>query len=127
MIMTSAADRPQAVTLSDKLDAFDALWSPKRIARVNDYEVKLAKGEGDFPRHEHTDTDELFLVLKGSLTIRMDAGDVVLGPGELYVIPRGVEHAPHAAPGTAFLLLEPAGVVNTGDAGGLLTATVEDI
>jgi mannose-6-phosphate isomerase-like protein (cupin superfamily) len=99
----------------------------KRIATLNDYEVKLVKLQGDFPWHDHQDTDELFFVISGQLTIRLRDRDVVLGPGELFVVPRGVEHSPEAAEETAIMLLEPAGVVNTGAAGGPRTATVQTL
>ncbi len=99
------------VNLADKL-------SRGAVARVNDYEVKLAKLKGEFVWHTHEDTDELFLVISGQLTIQLRDGDVVLGPGELFVVPRGVEHCPVADEETAILLFEPAGTTNTGDAGG---------
>ncbi|MGP8296830.1 cupin domain-containing protein [Streptomyces inhibens] len=88
------------------------------MADLNDYEVKLAKLKGEFVWHTHDDTDELFLVISGRLTIRLRDGDVVLEPGELFVVPRGVEHCPVADEETAILLFEPAGTLNTGDAGG---------
>jgi mannose-6-phosphate isomerase-like protein (cupin superfamily) len=113
--------------LAQLLARFDEQWSPKRIATLNDYEVKLVKVQGEFVWHEHADTDELFLVLSGRLTIQLRDGDVVLGPGELFVVPKGVQHCPRADEETAILLLEPAGVVNTGEAGGPMTATVEEL
>ncbi len=90
-------------------------WSPEVVARLNDYEVKVAKLSGEFVRHRHSETDELFLVLSGTLTIRMDDGDVTIGPGEFYVVPRGVEHQPVADGEVHVVLVEPTGVVNTGD------------
>lgn len=87
--------------------------------------VKVFEAAGEFTWHEHADTDELFLVLTGELTILMDAGDVVLGPGDLYVVPRGVRHCPRSVDGATGMLLEPAGVANTADAGGALTAPVD--
>lgn len=113
--MTSS---PVPVNLADKLSQFSDLWSQKKVADLNDYEVKLAKLKGEFVWHSHEDTDELFLVISGRLTLQLRDGDVVLGPGELYVVPRGVEHCPVADEETAVLLLEPAGTLNTGDAGG---------
>src|SRR5262249_35843036 len=86
-------DRAAKINLVAALALFDGHWKPKRVATVNDYEVKLAKVRGEFVRHVHADTDELFLVVHGRLTIRMDAGDVTLEPGELYVVPRGVPGA----------------------------------
>ena len=116
-----------ALNLATLLERFDDQWSPKRIATLNDYEVKLAKVQGEFVWHDHPDTDELFLVISGRLTIQLRDRDVVLEPGELFVVPRGVEHCPKAEGETAILLLEPAGVVNTGAAGGPLTAVVETL
>lgn len=116
---TSAAPAaPSAVNIADKLAQFSELWSQRKIADLNDYEVKLAKLQGEFVWHLHEDTDELFLVVSGRLTIQLRDGDVVLGPGELYVVPKGVEHCPRAEEETAILLLEPAGTANTGNAGG---------
>ncbi|MFF7153895.1 cupin domain-containing protein [Streptomyces sp. NPDC008139] len=120
--MTAPTRKPAApVTIADKLTQFSDLWSQRKIADLNDYEVKLAKVHGEFVWHEHEDTDELFLVVSGRLTIQLRDGDVVLGPGELYVVPKGVEHCPRADEETAILLLEPAGTLNTGSAGGPLT------
>lgn len=115
------------VDLNEKLGLFSEHWSPKLVARLNDYEVKLVKVKGDFVWHTHEETDELFLVLDGELTIQLRGRDVVLGPGQLFVVPRGVEHCPRADKEVTALLLEPAGVVNTGDAGGPLTAAVDAI
>lgn len=115
------------VDLDSKFALFAEPWSPKLVARVNDYEIKLVRLEGEFVWHTHEDTDELFLVVEGQLTIQLRDRDVVLGPGQLFVVPRGVEHCPRADHEVKALLLEPAGVVNTGDAGGDLTAVVEAI
>ncbi|WP_405440741.1 cupin domain-containing protein [Streptomyces avidinii] len=106
------------VNIAEKLAGFTEQWAPRRIARVNDYEVKVARIEGEFVWHTHEDTDELFLVVGGTLTIRLRDGDVVLGPGEMYVVPRGVEHCPAAREEAQILLFEPAGTVNTGAEGG---------
>ncbi|NEE33014.1 cupin domain-containing protein, partial [Streptomyces sp. SID7982] len=84
------------VNLGDKLSQFNELWSQKKVAVLNDYEVKLAKLKGEFVWHTHEDTDELFLVISGRLTIQLRDTDVVLEPGELFVVPRGVEHCPVA-------------------------------
>ena len=97
------------------------------VARLNDYEVKLVRIEGEFVWHSHQDTDELFLVLAGELTIQLRDRSVTLGPGQLYVVPRGVEHCPRADGEVKAMLLEPAGVINTGDASGDLTATVTEV
>ncbi|MEV0368624.1 cupin domain-containing protein [Streptomyces sp. NPDC050636] len=114
----------QPVNLAEKLSLFSELWSQRKIADLNDYEVKLAKLHGEFVWHTHEDTDELFLVISGRLTIQLRDGDVVLAPGELFVVPRGVEHCPKADEETAILLLEPTGTLNTGDAGGARTRPV---
>jgi mannose-6-phosphate isomerase-like protein (cupin superfamily) len=116
-----------AINLDEALTRFDDLWSPKRIGTLNDYEIKLVKVQGEFVWHQHADTDELFLVLAGELTIQLRDRDVVLGPHEMFVVPRGVEHCPRADAPVSALLLEPRGVVNTGDAGGELTARVVDL
>ena len=113
----------RVVDLRDKLSLFSEHWSPKVVATMNDYEVKVAKVKGEFVWHSHADTDELFLVVDGYLTIRLPDGEVSLGPGQLFVVPRGVEHCPVAADEASIVLIEPAGVVNTGEAGGDLTAT----
>ncbi|AXK35015.1 cupin domain-containing protein [Streptomyces armeniacus] len=123
--MTAAPHVP--VNLADRLSRFSDLWSQKTVAGVNDYEVKIAKLKGEFVWHRHEDTDELFLVISGRLTIRLRDGDVVLEPGELFVVPRGAEHCPVADEETAILLLEPAGTLNTGDAGGPLTKAAEPL
>jgi mannose-6-phosphate isomerase-like protein (cupin superfamily) len=112
------------VDIAEKLSLFSEHWSPKVIAQLNDYEIKLVKVKGEFVWHTHEDTDELFLVIDGTLTIQLRDGDVTLRPGQLYVVPRGVEHCPIAEGEVAAMLIEPAGVVNTGDAeGSNLTAT----
>ena len=112
----------EPVHLESALASFDDTWSPRTVATVNDYDVRVFKAEGEFTRHSHPDTDELFLVLAGELTIRLDDGDVVLGPGQLYVVPRGVPHQPWSEHGASALLLEPSATVNTGDNPGALTA-----
>ncbi|MEU6854515.1 cupin domain-containing protein [Actinacidiphila alni] len=119
--MTAPTRKTAPVNIADKLAQFSDLWSQRTIAALNDYEVKVAKVHGEFVWHEHEDTDELFLVVSGRLTIQLRDGDVVLGPGEIYVVPKGVEHCPKADEETAILLLEPKGTLNTGSAGGPLT------
>jgi mannose-6-phosphate isomerase-like protein (cupin superfamily) len=113
------------VNLDLMLARFSERWSPKTIAQVNDYEIRIVKVQGEFTWHRHADTDEFFLVLGGQLTIQMRDCDVVLGPRDLFVVPRGVEHCPRADTETEVLLFEPGSAVNTGDAGGELTAEVE--
>ena len=106
--------------------AFSEHWSPKVVARLNDYEIKVVKVKGEFVWHTHDDTDELFLVLDGELIIQLRDGDVTLRPGQMYVVPRGVEHCPIADGEVQAVLIEPVGVVNTGSAGGPLTAAYDD-
>jgi mannose-6-phosphate isomerase-like protein (cupin superfamily) len=106
----------QPIRFADKLAAFDDQWQPKVIAEMNDYQFKLAKIEGEFVWHRHPDTDETFVVLAGEMIIEMRDGSVRLGAGEMFVVPRGVEHKPYAARECSILLIEPRGVVNTGDA-----------
>jgi mannose-6-phosphate isomerase-like protein (cupin superfamily) len=114
------------VDIAEKLSLFSEHWSPKTVARLNDHEIKVVKVQGEFTWHTHHDTDELFLVINGQLTIRMRDGNVTLGPGQLFVVPRGVEHCPVTEGEAHAVLIEPAGVVNTGDAGGSLTAAADD-
>ena len=112
------------VNLAEKFGQITDPWSPRIAAQINDYHVKLAKLSGEFVWHKHDETDELFLVIKGRLTMRLRDGDVTLGAGEMYVVPRGVEHCPVADEPCEVLLIEPAGTINTGDAGG--DKTVDD-
>ena len=112
----------QALNLQNKLKLVDELWSPRVIAEMNDYQFKLVRVEGDFVWHDHPDTDETFIVLDGSLRIDFRDGQVVVNAGEMFVVPAGVEHRPCAQSEVKILLIEPRGVVNTGAAGGELTA-----
>lgn len=116
---------PSVVNLANKAEGVDALWSPRIVARLNDYDVKVARIEGEFVWHSHPDTDEAFLVLAGELRIELRDGSVVLGPGDLYVVPRGVEHRPVADRECRIALIEPTGTVNTGDVGGPRTAPTD--
>jgi mannose-6-phosphate isomerase-like protein (cupin superfamily) len=111
-----------AINFRDKLKLFDEHWSPRVIAEMNDYQFKLVKLQGDFVWHDHPDTDETFIVLEGEMRIDFRDGQVLLGSGDMYVVPRGVEHKPFAEKEVKVLLVEPRGVVNTGDQGGDLTA-----
>jgi mannose-6-phosphate isomerase-like protein (cupin superfamily) len=110
------------IDLAGALAAFEEPWSPRTVAVLNDYDVRVAKAHGEFTRHSHPETDEFFLVVRGTLTIRMDDGDVELGPGQMYVVPRGVPHQPVSASGADVLLIEPSATVNTGDTPSELTA-----
>lgn len=105
------------VNLDEKFAAFHDHWSPKIVGQINDLHLKAVKLQGEFVWHTHHETDEFFLVRSGTLIIRLrDAEDVTLGPGEFFVVPRGHEHCPVAPEECEILLLEPAGVINTGDA-----------
>ncbi|MBE7381178.1 MAG: cupin domain-containing protein [Leptolyngbya sp. SIO1E4] len=112
----------KALNLEEKFNLFSEQWTPKVIAEMNDYQFKLVKIEGDFVWHDHPDTDETFIVLEGNLRIDFRDGQVHLKPGEMYVVPKGVEHKPFAENEVKMLLIEPRGVLNTGKEGGELTA-----
>ena len=105
----------QPINLAAKLAAFTDLWSPKIVGAFNGHDIMLVKVMGEFVWHEHPDTDDLFLVLSGKLVIDLPAGAVTLGPGEVYVVPKGMQHRPRAEVETHLLLIEPAGTPNTGD------------
>tara|TARA_R110000868_G_scaffold152566_1_gene377720 strand:+ start:2417 stop:2788 length:372 start_codon:yes stop_codon:yes gene_type:complete len=120
----------ETISLVAKHALFDDVWAPKRVAKLDNYEVKLAKGTGSFDWHAHIDADELFLVTRGNLRIEIDGQEpVLLGPGELCVIPKGIRHRPVCLTDEVHLmLLEKAGIVNTGDnPDSDLTQTIEDI
>lgn len=110
------------INFTEKLSKFDGYWSPKVIAEMNDYQFKLVKVRGEFVWHSHPDTDEVFIVIDGKLDIHFRDGKVTLLAGEMFVIPKGKEHKPVAENECQMMLVEPRGVVNTGDAGGELTA-----
>lgn len=112
----------KAVNFDQKLALFADRWKPRVVAEMNDYQFKLVKIEGDFVWHVHADTDETFIVLDGHLRIDFRDGAVEIGPGEMYVVPKGVEHKPYAADEVRMLLIEPRGVLNTGEAVTDLTA-----
>lgn len=101
-------------------------WQPHRLHSIDDYDVKVVKLQGEFVWHIHPDTDEMFLVLSGQLTIQLRDRDVVLGPNDVFVVPRGVEHCPKAAEEVQAMLFEPQGTVNTGDAGGEMTSRLRE-
>jgi mannose-6-phosphate isomerase-like protein (cupin superfamily) len=110
------------IDLAAKLALITEHWSPKVVARINEYDVILVKVKGEFVWHKHDETDDFFLVLKGHLTIQLRDRDVELDEGDLFVVPRGIEHCPRAEEEAHVLLIEPVGTPNTGDAGGPLTA-----
>jgi len=115
----------QPINLAEKLSRFSDQWAPKTIARMNDYHFKLVKLQGDFVWHDHPDTDEVFIVLDGAMTIYFRDGDVPLRAGEMFVIPRGVEHKTSAEAECRAMLVETAGTVNTGDVVSERTAPAE--
>ncbi len=112
----------RSINLGDKFGRFSEQWQPKVIAEMNDYQFKLARLQGDFVWHSHADTDETFIVIEGRLRIDFRDGSVQIGAGEMYIVPKGVEHKPYAAEEVKLMLIEPRGVVNTGDQGGARTA-----
>ncbi|GGB04600.1 cupin domain-containing protein [Agarivorans gilvus] len=112
----------KAINFKDKFSKFTEHWSPRVIAEMNNYQFKLAKVEGEFVWHDHPDTDEVFIVIEGTLNIEFRDGVVTLNAGEMFVIPKGVEHKPVATSECKIMLVEPKGVVNTGKSGGELTA-----
>ncbi len=111
-----------AINLQEKLAKFTEHWSPKIIAQMNDYHFKLSKFQGEFVWHAHDDTDEVFIVLDGEMSIEFRDGKVDLKAGEMIVVPKKVEHKPLAENECKIMLIEPAGTINTGDAGGERTA-----
>ena len=111
------------VNLSGKFSLFSEHWTPKIIAELNDYQIKIAKVEGDFVWHNHSDTDEFFLVIEGTLFIEFESETMELKTGELCVVPKGVQHRPYAKEECRIMLIEPRGVVNTGDAESELRAS----
>ncbi len=104
------------INLAHKLAQFSDQWSPKTVAQFNGHDIMVVKARGEFVWHQHDETDDLFLVLQGQLTIQMPGGDVTLGPGELFVVPKGVQHRPVAEEEVHLVIIEPTGTPNTGDA-----------
>nr|AIF25664.1 DSBH domain-containing protein [uncultured marine group II/III euryarchaeote SAT1000_53_H10] len=113
----------EKINLKEKLSKFSDHWSPKIIAEMNDYQFKLVKIKGDFVWHNHADTDEAFIVVEGKMKIEFENETVELNEGEMYVVPKGVEHKPCAETECKIMLVEPRGVVNTGNTEGDLTAS----
>ncbi len=112
----------EAINLRNKFELFTETWTPKVVAEMNDYQFKVSRLVGEFIWHNHPETDETFLVVEGELRIDFRDGAVDLGPGEMFVVPRGVEHKPFAEKEVKLLIIEPRGVLNTGHEGGELTA-----
>ena len=113
----------EKINLKEKLSKFSDHWSPKVIAEMNDYQFKLVKIKGDFVWHNHGDTDEFFLVIEGEMKIEFKDETVILKEGEIFVIPKGVEHKPYAEEECKIMIVEPRGVINTGDAESNLKAS----
>ncbi|MAY04406.1 MAG: cupin [Euryarchaeota archaeon] len=111
------------VNLSEKFALFSEHWTPKIISELNDYQIKIVKAEGDFVWHDHSHTDEFFFVIEGTLFIEFESETMELKAGELYVVPKGVQHRPFAHEECKIMLIEPRGVVNTGDSESELTAS----
>lgn len=122
----SAVTHYSSINFSKKYALFSEQWAPKVIAQMNDYQFKVVKIEGDFIWHCHVDTDETFIVLEGRLRIDFRDGAVTVEQGEMYVVPKGIEHKPYAEREVRLLLIEPCGVLNTGDETGARTA-VNDV
>ncbi len=114
-----------AINLEEKFTKFSEHWAPKIVARMNDYHFKLVKFQGEFVWHEHQDTDEVFMVLDGEMTIHFRDGDVPMKKGEMFVIPRGLEHKTSARTECRAMLVETIGTVNTGGTGGEKTAPTD--
>jgi mannose-6-phosphate isomerase-like protein (cupin superfamily) len=116
----------EAINFGRKFGLFEEHWRPKVVAEMNDYQFKIVRLQGDFVWHEHKDTDEAFIVLEGELRIDFRDGAVRIAAGEMFVVPKGVEHKPFAEREVKLLLVEPRGVPNTGDGGGERTAPNDD-
>ena len=115
----------RSINLQQKFGLFSEQWQPKVIAEMNEYQFKIAKLQGDFIWHDHKDTDETFIVLQGAPRIDFRDGAVHLSAGEMFVVPKGVKHKPCAEQEVCLLLIEPRGVLNTGDVGGERTARID--
>jgi len=115
------------VTLAEKLALLEGPFQPGIVGYLNDYKLAVARVRGEFIWHAHPETDDFFLVLSGRLTIQLRDREIALGPGELFVVPAGVEHCPRSDEGAEILLIEPRGTINTGDAGGELTAAEREV
>ncbi len=115
----------RSINFANKFSLFSEQWSQKVIAEMNDYQFKVARLQGDFIWHDHADTDESFIVLEGRLRIDFRDGHVLISAGEMFVVPKGVEHKPSAEHEVKLLLIEPRGVVNTGNEGGERTSELD--
>jgi mannose-6-phosphate isomerase-like protein (cupin superfamily) len=126
MASTEQSKEYRSINFAEKVGLIVEQWKPKVVAELNDYQFKVVRIEGDFVWHDHVFTDEAFIVLEGELRIDFRDGAVLLRPGEMFVVPKGVEHKPFAEREVKLLLIEPRGTVNTGDVGGDRTAPVDD-
>jgi mannose-6-phosphate isomerase-like protein (cupin superfamily) len=115
----------RAINLQEKFNLFMDHWSPKAIAQMNDYQFKIAKIQGEFIWHSHPETDETFIVIAGEMQIHFRDGELILSPGEMLVVPKGIDHKPVAEQECQILMVELVGTVNTGDSGG--TRTIEEV
>ena len=122
MLQPSIGEHVAVINLQDKFAKFSEHWTPKVIAEMNDYQFKLVKIEGEFVWHNHNDTDEVFIVVEGKMKIEFEHETIELNQGEMYVVPKGVQHKPYAEQECKVMLVEPKGVVNTGENSGDLTA-----
>ena len=113
----------EKINLNQKFALFNEHWTPKIISELNDYQIKIVKVKGDFVWHNHSNTDEFFLVIEGTLYIEFESETMELNAGEMYVVPKGVQHRPYAREECKIMLIEPPGVVNTGEADSELTAS----
>lgn len=114
------------INVRTALSTISEHWQPHRLTSINDYDVKVVKLQGEFVWHTHPDTDELFMVVSGELTIQLRDRDVLLGPNDVFVVPKGIEHCPKAVEEVHAVLFEPKGTVNTGDVGGEMTAQLQE-
>ncbi|MBI9051597.1 MAG: cupin domain-containing protein [Anaerolineaceae bacterium] len=114
------------VNLKEKLSMIQEQWSPRIVAQMNDYHLKIAKIQGEFVWHTHAETDEVFMVIDGEMEIHTRNEVIAMQAGEIYVVAKGVEHKPVAEKECSILMVEPAGTMNTGDAGGKLTVDSPD-
>jgi mannose-6-phosphate isomerase-like protein (cupin superfamily) len=119
---TESRPNEQAINLAQKASLIDQQWSPRVVAEMNEYQFKVVRIKGEFIWHSHLQTDEAFLVIQGTLRIDFRHGSVYVGPGELYVVPRAVEHRTAAESEAKLLMIEPRGILNTGHEGGERTA-----
>ena len=113
---------PEKISFKDKFSLFNVRWQPKVIAEMNDYQFKLVKVKGEFVWHSHKNTDETFIIIKGTMNIELSSTTIRLNEGEMFVVPKGTEHKPYAESECMVMIIEPKGVINTGNAGGDMTA-----